>query len=574
MPSEQLLSRLPEFTLPPGYKPAWEHENPLFPTALDQEAWIIYVYREILMMRLMNTITDKPEWDHKVYNEEITNKWRQEVSQGGQDVTEIMMDWVIKELQWKAEVLQNEGLTFVFDIGVIKSDTAIPEDLKRLLKDAVAPFEAVPEEQKDYHPGTNNKVVDLVHQSLFPVVYGHTHILRDKTIGLEDCLSNVGQGELLSAQNENPPAGYSGKFQWLPCDVALLEYDECRITSYISNAHPVEHQALYEVVEKIIARAIPLWNKSLTSPSYDVGQRIPYDTVEYLDDCEHKDPRPVEKDFDNENEYWEKCDEWDAAQPIKQPEPYGRFKAPDYQEPGNWTDLRSEFRESGLQVMVKLANIELTPEDPEYEGGSWHIEGQLNEHICATAIYYYDCENITESTLCFRGRGSEEPMEEISYEQERHEFLQQVYGFAGNGTNIKDLTQELGGVVCKEGRLLTFPNVVQHRVSPFSLADRSRPGHRKILALFLVDPHIRIISSANVPPQREDWGVEREKVVDGALSKLPVELQYMVRKDLPKNYMTMDEAKQYRLELMKERSVQTRDQNNSFESGSFSLCEH
>jgi hypothetical protein len=28
-------------------------------------------------------------------------------------------------------------------------------------------------------------------------------------------------------------------------------------------------------------------------------------------------------------------------------------------------------------VIVKLANIELTPEKPEYEGGSWHIEGQL-----------------------------------------------------------------------------------------------------------------------------------------------------------------------------------------------------
>jgi hypothetical protein len=26
---------------------------------------------------------------------------------------------------------------------------------------------------------------------------------------------------------------------------------------------------------------------------------------------------------------------------------------------------------------VKLANIELTPDKPEYDGGSWHVEGQL-----------------------------------------------------------------------------------------------------------------------------------------------------------------------------------------------------
>lgn len=309
-----------------------------------------------------------------MYNEEITNKWRQEISQSGQDVTEIMMDWVIKELQWKAEVLQNEGLTYVFDVGVVKSDTAILEDLKQLLKQAVAPFEAVPEEQKDYHPGTNKKVVDLVHQSLFPVVYGHTHILRDRLIGLEDCLSSVGQGELLPVSNKGRTIKYSRKFQWLPCDVELLENDQCRITSYISNAHPIEHRALYGAVEKIIARVIPLWNKSLTSPSYAVGQRIRYYEVEYLD---HKDPKPIEEDVEDETEYWEKIREWEAAQPIKQPEPYGRFKAPDYQEPGDWVDLKSEYRESGLQVIVKLASIELTPEDPEYEGGSWHVEGQL-----------------------------------------------------------------------------------------------------------------------------------------------------------------------------------------------------
>lgn len=65
-------------------------------------------------------------------------------------------------------------------------------------------------------------------------------------------------------------------------------------------------------------------------------------------------------------------------------------------------DLRKDFRESGLQVIFKLANIHLTPEKPEYEGGSWHIEGALNEHICATALYYYDEENINESHLGFR----------------------------------------------------------------------------------------------------------------------------------------------------------------------------
>ncbi|PNP56335.1 hypothetical protein FNYG_15370 [Fusarium nygamai] len=51
-----------------------------------------------------------------------------------------------------------------------------------------------------------------------------------------------------------------------------------------------------------------------------------------------------------------------------------------------------------------MANIHLAPEKPKYDGGSWHVEGQLNEHICATALFYYDSDNITEPRLSFRAR--------------------------------------------------------------------------------------------------------------------------------------------------------------------------
>lgn len=74
-------------------------------------------------------------------------------------------------------------------------------------------------------------------------------------------------------------------------------------------------------------------------------------------------------------------------------------------------DLQRDFRSSGLQIIFKLANIHLTPETPEYGGGSWHVEGALNEHICATALYYYDQQNITESHIAFRQSVDTEEME-------------------------------------------------------------------------------------------------------------------------------------------------------------------
>ena len=35
------------------------------------------------------------------------------------------------------------------------------------------------------------------------------------------------------------------------------------------------------------------------------------------------------------------------------------------------------LRGTKMQVIVKLANIVLTPDKPEYMGGTWHVEGCL-----------------------------------------------------------------------------------------------------------------------------------------------------------------------------------------------------
>lgn len=78
-------------------------------------------------------------------------------------------------------------------------------------------------------------------------------------------------------------------------------------------------------------------------------------------------------------------------------------------------------------MIVKLANIHLTPEKPSYGGGSWHIEGQMNEHICASALYYYDEDNITPSYLAFREHVEPEILMNRA-EQHREWGLCAVYG--------------------------------------------------------------------------------------------------------------------------------------------------
>ena len=131
--------------------------------------------------------------------------------------------------------------------------------------------------------------------------------------------------------------------------------------------------------------------------------------------------------------------------------------------------------------------------------------------------------------------------------------------------------QEIGDILALPGRLVTFPNIFQHRVKPFCLSDRSKPGHRKILALFLVDPNIRVISTANVPPQQQEWWAgEVMQLQDSLISNFPPELQkeIVMQAQFP---IELGEAKRLREELMVERREYMDMHGEEFEETVFSL---
>uniref|UniRef100_K3X3G1 DUF4246 domain-containing protein n=1 Tax=Globisporangium ultimum (strain ATCC 200006 / CBS 805.95 / DAOM BR144) TaxID=431595 RepID=K3X3G1_GLOUD len=72
-----------------------------------------------------------------------------------------------------------------------------------------------------------------------------------------------------------------------------------------------------------------------------------------------------------------------------------------------------------------------------------------------------------------------------------------MYGFRERSL----LVQQLGSVLAMENRCIVFPNLLQHKVEPFELADSTKPGCRKILAFFLVGPEKQIPSTSVIPPQ-------------------------------------------------------------------------
>jgi len=593
---------LPGFTLPLEWTPSSSGKESqgqpdgteLYPSALydgdDEIVFALTTLREFAMMEFMNSVTDKPEWHTKVLDDTIANKWKEE-AKNNSDFTQSMADWCIDELRWKAESFNQKGLVTALDPGVVKSDSAVSTELRKKLQAAVKPLEDVPPKMKDYHPGSDEKVVDLVHPSLFPLLYGRSRILRDKLVGLQESIGRCGDGEVIPNPSGDDPKPivhgrrriahaplFSKKFQWLPCDVEILPSEQdssrlkCKIVSYINNLHPQRHKELYNIIAEVISAAIPLWNATLSAViniEHSARRRIPYDAATYTEDAEEAEGHPVQGEDENEDDYWDRSMEWERefrSRHVELPEPeqfkprveFDKFKGIE------------QIKWKNLQVIVKLANIELTPEKPEYDGGVWHVEGQLNEHICATALYYYSSENITESRLWFRQISDTEDAEQINYEQNDDVWLQPVFGCNQDGSAL----QTIGSVICKEGRLLTFANVLQHRVAPFKLEDPSKPGHRKILALFLVDPNIRIISTANVPPQQRDWWSEKLWAA-GLLTGLSREMHDEVMNSVDDFPVGLDDAKKLREQLMDERKELETAQDSIFEHcATFSLCEH
>jgi len=133
------------------------------------------------------------------------------------------------------------------------------------------------------------------------------------------------------------------------------------------------------------------------------------------------------------------------------------------------------------------------------------------------------------------------------------------------GCHESSAAQQVGSIETREDRVITFPNLLQRQVQPFKLADPTRPGHRKILALFLVDPHIRIISTANVPCQQRDWWSQAiSNDVNGRFSNLPPEIHEKVIDEVEDFPISLETAKRLREDLMEERKSLTILQDENF----------
>lgn len=200
------------------------------------------------------------------------------------------MPQCIRELRAKAKYFNKTGLIPTLDAAasVAKSDTLVDESLHNALRAAFCKLEEDQKDDPDWHPRTNGKVQDLVHPSLYPLVYGRTRVFKDEVVGVDDAIDKwAGSGDVIPqlepetkptrrqprwSEDDHTtsiggsrvhPSYWSTKYQWLPANVKFQDDGTVKFTSYINNLHPGKHQDIYGTIEKLIEKSLPAWDLCL-----------------------------------------------------------------------------------------------------------------------------------------------------------------------------------------------------------------------------------------------------------------------------------------------------------------------
>lgn len=284
---------------------------------------------------------------------------------------------MLDELDGYAQLIDDEtGAQVACNERIWQSDSLIPKDLHDGLLRSVAKLEDVPADKQDWHPGSNGQVLDLVHPSLYPVCYGST-VARNAEGTLEVVKA---PGDVQDHSNF-----LSKRFQWLPSDFDIDSSGKAHLQGYyINNIHPSRNADLYPVIERLVERAVPMFERVLSDlrrPLSKQRMRVDGNDVYHRyqgkvgcvfvdEDGRSSGPAYPPDDINCGSWETEEFEAWYKTLPLRLPEVYGPYD-------GALDRIRKTVSLTGstVQLIVKLANIILTPDKPGYPGGSWHVEG-------------------------------------------------------------------------------------------------------------------------------------------------------------------------------------------------------
>lgn len=384
--------------------------------------------REVAMLRLMNSITDRLHWHVEIRDPAIVATWAIEAR--SQDlISQAAWDWCLAELRDKAILYEKSEITHVLDSAsrICKSDHLITPPL---LNELAAEVERLPE---------------WVDPDMHPLVYGQTRVLEDcGHVGRIDAVECARRGTTSSAQiwrcpNPGPhplrrcdgsyrmvpgrggrgrvrgrgrggipacdrcgrpdhgrlyppeqswePRGdrFTPSYQWLPSEISFGAGEvqggrQIVVSSYINNLHPRKSSTAYKIVEKLIKATILPWNETLVFRDRGrTPERIRTYGVKWSPDAKYTDKTWLHPEPGVSFTY----EEWKEGRNNRAVVPARTYKLELEMRNGRMlppketqddrtkenhefynVDLERDFAEQGLQVIVEIGGFDLTPEKP------------------------------------------------------------------------------------------------------------------------------------------------------------------------------------------------------------------
>ncbi|KAJ2256877.1 hypothetical protein GGI13_001062 [Coemansia sp. RSA 455] len=511
------------------------------------------------MRQMSSDIRSKPDWMETISNADARAGWAAKAK--ARWLTDVEFAYVLDELEYYASLHppgSNARLSAAD--GVWFSDTLVDDKTTNELRDYAAILESVPDHQKDWYPNDRSRVLNLIDPSLFLLIYSRSKLYRQTSRSPQAALSLEDSGEFPGSLEEwhkvlnateggesdyHLPTGHgrywsynADKFSWLPSEFRVDDDGAVTIASYVNNLHPVKHAAVYPIIASVFSNFLPLLEQVVTDLVYPRQPRVKPDRDKY-----YKSDEPLPDR--NDGYYEEGLILWkDRATFVHpQPEPFVTPARP---------VIPYKLCGRRLQAIVKMSNVELTSKRSIYGGKDWSVAGLANERIIATGVFFYDVANTAPASLGFR-----EAICSWGFEAEQFdiESVVKAYGIEPSQGGEEDpISQELGSVGIKNGRCVVFPNIHQYKFPKLKLANKTKPGHCKMLTFYVVDPSTRIPSTEIVPPQQQDWYFEDvlefepfrslpQLIVDGILAKV----------DIP---ISLKEAKKTRLQVRQDEACE------------------
>ncbi|KAJ1946754.1 hypothetical protein GGF37_000966 [Kickxella alabastrina] len=534
------------------------------------------------LRKMSGIIRSKPDWIKNISDPNTRTNWVTEARSQG--LTDIETGYVLEELAYYATLHIPDSSVILSAVEQVwLSDTLVEGNTLEQLKRWSMRLES---ESKGWCLESNCVVRNIVDPSMYPLSYRSSSFVGTRIESPEAALKMQSFGqfpgniddwdrEIKSAFPWSPISKRypfsvasntrtaSQEFCWLPSEFLISADGQVEIKSYINNLNPLKYALLYPVIAEVFSKCVPLLENVVTDVVYPRKSRVMPNCSNWLvaDEPEPRDYRAPDYD--------ERFDAWQARHQFIEPQPEP-FELPERPQ------IPFSLRGRQLQAVVRMTNIDLTPETPVYNDDRWRLEAISQERIVAIGVCCYDVDNITDMHLEFR----ELVDDDIEHEQCDERGLDLAYGIFdnvrngrnrrrahadNNGSDNKededeemhfnsdsiDISQEIGQVKLQNGRCIVFPNTYQRRLSQLHLVNKNIPGHCKMLILYFVIPTDPIVSTEIVLPQQQDWWTKDVFQVE-PLVKIPTLVldNIIEHVDFP---MSLSAAKEIRAEFEKER---------------------